>query len=260
MGWALPGCNVNCPSNWISDGYCDKACNTSECDYDGGDCDRSAKNGTGGQSPYDNARLAFINQSHQVTPGFYCSTGCSTSWLADKYCDHACNNKNCAYDLADCGVANFQDLYGISLTDSSEDLKNIELPTQTLAFYVNFTNILGNDSSEFDVVKAEHEEIDIVRKMSVVNKFRLLTVLLMPDAYSENVTQNAAHTFRVYVKIKPKNAAETDKVYKISLLVRPNAFLKQDMTRAPEKITNNGTTLRNRTLKKPAVDPANRLG
>ena len=34
----------NCPSNWIADGYCDIACNTSACDFDGGDC----KNATGG--------------------------------------------------------------------------------------------------------------------------------------------------------------------------------------------------------------------
>lgn len=85
MGWSLPGCNLNCPSNWINDGYCDKACNTPECEFDGGDCDRT-KNQT--SNIYENARLNFVNQSQEIFPGFYCSVGCSTSWLADKYCDN----------------------------------------------------------------------------------------------------------------------------------------------------------------------------
>lgn len=38
LTWPIPSCNEGCPSNWIRDGYCDKACNTSECDWDGGDC------------------------------------------------------------------------------------------------------------------------------------------------------------------------------------------------------------------------------
>ena len=35
----MPNCQDGCPSTWIKDGYCDKACNNSECEWDGGDCD-----------------------------------------------------------------------------------------------------------------------------------------------------------------------------------------------------------------------------
>ena len=38
LTWPVPSCNEGCPSNWIHDGYCDKACNSSECEWDGGDC------------------------------------------------------------------------------------------------------------------------------------------------------------------------------------------------------------------------------
>ena len=59
LAWTLPGCNTACPNTWIRDGYCDKACNTSECEWDGGDCEASAAATAG----YDAARLmAASNQ------------------------------------------------------------------------------------------------------------------------------------------------------------------------------------------------------
>ena len=31
-------CAEGCPDYWIGDSWCDAACETEECDYDGGDC------------------------------------------------------------------------------------------------------------------------------------------------------------------------------------------------------------------------------
>ena len=31
-------CNRNCPNDLVSNGRCDKSCNTLECGFDGGDC------------------------------------------------------------------------------------------------------------------------------------------------------------------------------------------------------------------------------
>lgn len=39
LTWPVPSCRDGCPSTWIRDGYCDKACNNSDCDWDGGDCE-----------------------------------------------------------------------------------------------------------------------------------------------------------------------------------------------------------------------------
>lgn len=33
----------------------------------------------------------------------YCSQGCANSWLADKFCDQACNVLACGFDAGDCG-------------------------------------------------------------------------------------------------------------------------------------------------------------
>jgi UDP-N-acetylglucosamine-lysosomal-enzyme len=38
LAWPVPNCAEGCPSNWISDKYCDAACNSEACDWDGGDC------------------------------------------------------------------------------------------------------------------------------------------------------------------------------------------------------------------------------
>lgn len=33
----------------------------------------------------------------------YCNQGCANSWLADKFCDQACNVLSCGFDVGDCG-------------------------------------------------------------------------------------------------------------------------------------------------------------
>lgn len=38
----------------------------------------------------------------------YCNQGCANSWLADKFCDQACNVLSCGYDVGDCGQGEFK--------------------------------------------------------------------------------------------------------------------------------------------------------
>lgn len=44
LAWQLPGCAPKCPNTWIRDGYCDKACNNAQCEFDGGDCNITTQN------------------------------------------------------------------------------------------------------------------------------------------------------------------------------------------------------------------------
>lgn len=74
LAWVLPGCNQHCPQSWISDGYCDKACNVTECEWDGGDCDMSNRTSVR-RTEFDAAREAFAQQSRHLFPEFYCSPG-----------------------------------------------------------------------------------------------------------------------------------------------------------------------------------------
>lgn len=45
LSWAVPYCADGCPPNWITDRYCDQACNNSMCDWDGGDCEGATRYG-----------------------------------------------------------------------------------------------------------------------------------------------------------------------------------------------------------------------
>ena len=82
LTWPVPNCQDGCPASWIKDGYCDRACNNSDCEWDGGDCNGSRTV----QQTYN-----FGSQSGGVhwLPALdvYCSAGCANNWIADKYCD-----------------------------------------------------------------------------------------------------------------------------------------------------------------------------
>jgi len=226
LAWALPGCNPNCPNNWIRDGYCDKACNTTECEFDGGDCTKTDKN----RSHYDNARLSLMNETQKLFPDFYCSPGCSTAWLADKYCDNACNSLNCAFDMGDCGIENFEEkLFGVELFDASSPgqfpmHRVINVPTETLSFYLKFNRTSENEQ-KFRIIKAQYEEDKKIRTMSAVNKFGILTVLLMPSAYSETIKSN--DVLKVYIDGTYSDEIESEtNPLKVNLTINLNAFKK----------------------------------
>ena len=47
----------------------------------------------------------------------YCASGCPLTWVGDKVCDRACQDKGCAYDGGDCGLTMMKqnNVYGIEL-------------------------------------------------------------------------------------------------------------------------------------------------
>lgn len=200
LAWQLPGCNPNCPNSWIKDGYCDKACNTTECEYDGGDCISANMDRSGRQS--------FLNQSHLITSEFYCSSGCSNSWLADKYCDHPCNNPACAYDMGDCGLEGLKELYQIKVDKLSDQL-TVNSPKQVKAFYLNFT------FDEFRFIKAEYSENTAVRSVSAVNKFKCLIVLLVSEPAN----------FEIILDYSLRNKTQKSKIF-----IKAGTFILQPET------------------------------
>ncbi|XP_011495372.1 PREDICTED: N-acetylglucosamine-1-phosphotransferase subunits alpha/beta [Ceratosolen solmsi marchali] len=42
LAWWVPDCSDICPWAWVQDGACDPTCNTTLCEFDGGDCDFSS--------------------------------------------------------------------------------------------------------------------------------------------------------------------------------------------------------------------------
>lgn len=92
LDWQVPKCAKGCVDSWLGDGFCDTACNTTTCQFDGGDCTNST-----------------IRTRHSGLPGSSanapCMPGCPSTWVADRMCDTRCNVPSCAYDAGDCGVA-----------------------------------------------------------------------------------------------------------------------------------------------------------
>uniref|UniRef100_A0A4W5MT32 N-acetylglucosamine-1-phosphotransferase subunits alpha/beta n=1 Tax=Hucho hucho TaxID=62062 RepID=A0A4W5MT32_9TELE len=169
LTWPVPNCAEGCPGSWIKDGYCDKACNNSACDWDGGDC-------LAGGSRFGTGVGGVANQPWQFAGGLggiggvsSCNQGCANSWLADKFCDQACNVLSCGFDVGDCGQDHFNQLYSVTL------LKNrtlYTLPVGETRPYLSFAGVARR------VTEAQVSDNPAVRHTSVANKWKTVHLLL----------------------------------------------------------------------------------
>ncbi|XP_013415616.1 N-acetylglucosamine-1-phosphotransferase subunits alpha/beta-like [Lingula anatina] len=168
LTWPVPNCQEGCPNTWIRDGYCDKACNSSECDWDGGDC-------TGGNTQVgsNNFGAQFPQNSFDSSEELYCNSGCANNWVADRYCDQACNVLSCGFDAGDCGNANFNQLHKVDILPRQHHYR---LPGGFLVYYFNLTAIFPMDAS--GIRKAEYEKHKVIRTAAVSNKYKTMTLLL----------------------------------------------------------------------------------
>ncbi|KAK9400033.1 N-acetylglucosamine-1-phosphotransferase subunits alpha/beta [Crotalus adamanteus] len=121
LTWPVPNCAEGCPGSWIKDGYCDKACNNSACDWDGGDCignSVGSRYGAGGGAVGGIGNVPSWQFGAGISGVSYCNQGCANSWLADKFCDQACNVPACEFDAGDCGQDHFGELYKKEIQES----------------------------------------------------------------------------------------------------------------------------------------------
>ncbi|XP_057712138.1 N-acetylglucosamine-1-phosphotransferase subunits alpha/beta-like [Corythoichthys intestinalis] len=176
LTWPVPNCAEGCPGSWIKDGYCDKACNNSACDWDGGDCTGAAGSsrypgGIGAGSPGGGGGQVWQFPGGQggLAGASYCNQGCATSWLADKFCDQACNVLACGFDVGDCGTDHFGELLRVNLL-SNQTAYN--LPVGEIRPYFSFKG-LAHRVSEANVV-----DNPVVRHTSVANKWKTIHLLL----------------------------------------------------------------------------------
>lgn len=164
LAWPVPDCAMGCPTSWVRDGYCDKACNTSQCEWDGGDC-------VGGGSVTLRPHNMFSFPRPDISR-MYCSSSCANSWLADKYCDQACNVLPCAFDAGDCGTGSYHLLHGLTL---SRDKRNYTLPPGKLSGYFNLSEFMDNTTR---ITEAFYEENLAVRAVAISMPTSVMTVLL----------------------------------------------------------------------------------
>ncbi|XP_066525659.1 N-acetylglucosamine-1-phosphotransferase subunits alpha/beta [Hoplias malabaricus] len=187
LTWPVPNCAEGCPGSWIKDGYCDKACNNSACDWDGGDClGTAAGSRFGGGGP--GGPVVGGGQPWQFPGGLgglggvtFCNQGCANSWLADKFCDQACNVLACGFDVGDCGQDNFGQLHHVVL---QRNKTKYILPQGELRPYFSFSSF-ANRASEAHVV-----DNPVVRHTSVANKWKTIHLLLLPGYNTTQIIYN----------------------------------------------------------------------
>lgn len=202
LTWPVPNCNEGCPSSWIKDGYCDKACNTSDCEWDGGDCHGANVHHGAGQ--WSGAAGWYTD------PAEHCNKGCANSWLADRYCDAVCNIKPCGYDVGDCGTNDYDKLIGYSLEKKTS---HYDIPKGEITVYFNLTTIMTDRGS---IESAEYQKSPIVRAIAVANKFKVITMVFNNGhnktkiqvhlkGHYANVTEKFEYNFTVTVDTKQEN-------------------------------------------------------
>ena len=193
MAWDVPKCAPGCVESWLGDGYCDKACNVSACNFDFPDC----FNGTNTQG----GRSGSVVSIH-------CSKGCPDSWLGDKTCDLRCQVPECGFDAGDCGidrvVANFPGSVigteSITVYDPYATQQALIKPeTQPLvlvvasgtpALYLNLSHLTpgledglstrNNDTGEarFVLTEVVHSESSIVHSARLLKLHSMLVIIL----------------------------------------------------------------------------------
>ncbi|XP_034019072.1 N-acetylglucosamine-1-phosphotransferase subunits alpha/beta [Thalassophryne amazonica] len=188
LTWPVPNCAEGCPGSWIKDGYCDKVCNNSACDWDGGDCLGAAGNsrfpagaGAGGAGLPGGPVWQFPGAVGGLGGTTYCNQGCANSWLADKFCDQACNVLSCGFDVGDCGQEHFGELHHVTLL---KDQKVYTLPVGEIRPYFSFDGLARR------VSEAYISDNPVVRHTSVANKWKTIHLLLHPGHNATQIQYN----------------------------------------------------------------------
>uniref|UniRef100_A0A1A7Y1F8 N-acetylglucosamine-1-phosphotransferase subunits alpha/beta n=1 Tax=Iconisemion striatum TaxID=60296 RepID=A0A1A7Y1F8_9TELE len=187
LTWPVPNCAEGCPGSWIKDGYCDKACNNSACDWDGGDCLGAPGSrfpaGAGGAGPGGAGGQIWQFGGGLGGAGgtLYCNQGCANSWLADKFCDQACNVLSCGFDVGDCGQEHFGELHQVILRRNQT---LYALPLGETRPYFSFEKLARR------VSEAHVSDGAVIRHTSVANKWKTIHLLLHPGYNATQIHYN----------------------------------------------------------------------
>lgn len=124
FAWEVPKCAPGCSDSWIGDGYCDRACNVSSCDFDFPDC-VNATVAVGRNTRHDGQK------AHTAM----CAKGCPETWVSDKTCDNKCKNEACGWDIGDCG-----------LEIMAENMPHIALTLKDVSFSMSNSGGISNST------------------------------------------------------------------------------------------------------------------
>uniref|UniRef100_A0A8C3YSN9 N-acetylglucosamine-1-phosphotransferase subunits alpha/beta n=1 Tax=Catagonus wagneri TaxID=51154 RepID=A0A8C3YSN9_9CETA len=231
LTWPVPNCAEGCPGSWIKDGYCDKACNNSACDWDGGDCSGNSGGsryipGGGGTGSMGGGQPWHFGGG--ITGISYCNQGCANSWLADKFCDQACNVLSCGFDAGDCGQDHFHELYKVTLLPNQT---HYVIPKGECLPYFSFAEIAKRG------IEGAYSDNPIIRHASIANKWKTIHLILHSGMNATTIHFNLTlqstngEEFKIQLAVEvdtreePKRNSTTQKSYQD--LVSPTVLLPE---------------------------------
>ena len=171
LSWPVPNCVEGCPMNWLKDGYCDQACNSSECLWDGGDCDVNKQSNIA--NPNRLPSNTYTDTPVKYTDS-YCSPNCVDSWLSDKFCDQVCNNIDCAFDLGDCGTDNFNLIYRF---EYHRKRHIYYYSSDSKAIYFDFKKFFISNKNNLEINEVSYENNTFVRSSAFHMNHKILVFL-----------------------------------------------------------------------------------
>ncbi|XP_036107199.1 N-acetylglucosamine-1-phosphotransferase subunits alpha/beta isoform X1 [Molossus molossus] len=231
LTWPVPNCAEGCPGSWIKDGYCDKACNNSACDWDGGDCSGNSGGSRYGAGAGGTGSLGAV-QPWQFGGGInsvsYCNQGCANSWLADKFCDQACNVLSCGFDAGDCGQDHFHELYKVTLLPNQT---HYVIPKGECLPYFSFAEIAKRG------IEGTYSDNPIIRHASIANKWKTIHLIMHSGMNATTIHFNLTlqsrndKEFKIQIVVEadtreePKHNSTTQRSYQT--LVSPITLLPE---------------------------------
>ncbi|KAH3745279.1 N-acetylglucosamine-1-phosphate transferase [Pelomyxa schiedti] len=172
LAWPVPPCAEGCSATWLGDGYCDRSCNVSACEYDGGDCLNTTQTVPSWWA---------TNTKTDDRYSKYCTRSCPDSWVGDTFCDKMCNVADCGFDGGDCGV---DSIFSTMMGWSARNSQTYIVPDETLAVYFNLSTPSG--SVNFSVTEGNHNNPVLVRTAVITKKYGVMVVLFNKNQTRDN--------------------------------------------------------------------------
>ncbi|KAG0729643.1 N-acetylglucosamine-1-phosphotransferase subunits alpha/beta [Chionoecetes opilio] len=206
LSWSLPECSSGCPGSWLGDGYCDASCNTSACEWDGGDC--------GGELGVGDLLEGDDSLGGDDIADF-CAPSCSDLWLADHYCDHSCNTLGCGFDGGDCGLDKVELLHRLPVPK----VNNVTyvLPQGVGVAWMNLSSVVMSGTS----VQGWHTEHPGLRTVTVNTAQEVLFILLKTNV---TATLRVELSFSKQQQQQKQQLQQEHKSLKYSFVVKVNTY------------------------------------
>ena len=243
LSWSVPNCRDGCPPSWIGDGYCDTACNNTDCEHDAGDCNK-----TRGQQGDMGGRWGFPGYSrYSQDTSRYCAEGCPNSWLGDRYCDSSCFLLECAFDSGDCGVEDFFRIHklNVNMTNSTQQFR---LPLGTQSAYINLSDKFPKQDN-WTVISGTFHSNRTIRTSVYSSKYHILSITFITylPLSSENSTLhlvisqkglNETHKFRLSLNISwALNDSTIKNIFTAPTLLDSYEMVEQQFSIRGDKVT-----------------------